>query len=290
MTDDIPPIEAPVAVPVPIQMEAAPPRGPGAEAAAARELAEMQAQVVLAQRNPRVVARCINDILEECKRYSFAETALFKYERGGSKISDGSIHLALAIATNWGNMDITVREVERRDGESVLQARAWDLQKNVKRHIEQIVPHKMKANKTIKVLTDPRDIYEHVFNQGARRLRKCIFDIVPPDVKRLAVQQVKRTLEIGPVDADGKPLQTVQQRVTTMVGVFRGVAVSVEMLEKRLGHAIDLTTASELVELQAVYNSIRDGAPRSEFFEPEGGAPATGTAEELRAKLHGEGK
>lgn len=290
--NEAPPIDdAPPAPPIALTIETAQtPRASGSDEAAARAVAEVQVQALMAMRNPRVVARCIADLVEDCKRFDFARAATFAYKRGDTEISDGSIHLALAMANAWGNLDLRVKEVERTVGASVVEARCWDLQKNVVRRLEQVVPHKMKANNRIKELTDPRDIYELVFNYGSRRLRKCIFDVIPADVKRLALAQVKATLELGPVDAAGKPLQTVQQRTNTMVRVFREVGVSLEMLEAKLGHGISLTTAAELVQLQSVFNSLRDGAPVAEFFGGVTEAPVAGGADELRAKLHGEGK
>ncbi len=292
--DEAPMIDEAPAPTVALTVEtAAATRSAGADEAAARAVAEVQVQALMAMKNPRVVARCIADIMEDCKRFDFAKAATYAYKKGTTEISDGSIHLALAMANAWGNLDLRVKEIDRTEGASVIEARCWDLQKNVARRIEQVVPHKMKANNRIKELSDPRDIYELVFNYGSRRLRKCIFDVIPADVKRLALAQVAKTIELGPVDANGKPLQTVQQRTNTMVRVFRDFGVSVEMLEVKLGHAITLTTSAELVQLQAVFNSIRDGAPAAEFFggaAAEGVAAPVGSADELRAKLHGEGK
>ncbi len=191
------------------------------------------------------------------------------------------------MAQNWGNLDYGVRELERRDGESVVESYCWDLQKNVTQRRRFKVPHKIKANNTIKVLTDPRDVYELAANLGARRLRSCIFDIIPSDVKKAAVDQVKRTLAVGPVDAQGKPIQTLADRQTALVRAFLQVGVSFEMIERKLGHKIDLTTGEELVELQAIYNTIKDGGKRGDFFEFEDEKDANSHAADLAAHLQG---
>lgn len=270
-------------------MEAAPARAHNAEVDAAREMAEMQAQVIMAMKNPRSRHQCVTELIEDCKRYSLAKEALFSYTRGGKAISDGSIKLALVMAQNWGNLDYGVRELERRDGASVAESFCWDLQKNVRQRRRFVVPHQMKANNAIKTLSDPRDIYELVANLGARRLRSCIFDVIPSDVKRAAIDQVMRTLAAGPVDKDGKPLQTMADRQTNIVRAFLQVGVSLELLEKRLGHKIELTTGEEMVELQAIYNTLKEGGKRSDFFDFKDDEP-TGGAADLAAKIHGEPK
>jgi hypothetical protein len=273
--------------------EAPPARGDVADAAAARETAEVQAQVVMAMRFPRVRSQALADILDDCKRYTFAQTALYSYARGGQTISDGSIHLALAMAQSWGHLDLGVRELERRDGESVVESYCWDLQKNTRRRLRFIVPHKMKANSRVKTLDDPRDIYEHIANMGARRLRSCIFGVIPSDVKQSAIRQVRNTLAIGPTNKDGSPIRTLTDRISEMVLLFKGLGVSVPLIEKYLGHKVDLANVDELVDLQGIYNSIKDGAKRSEFFDLSDDEPA-GRAAELAAKIHatttGEGK
>lgn len=269
-------------------MEVVPVRGHNAEIDASREMAEVQAQAIMAMKNPRVRSACNADIIEDCKRYTFAKEALFSYPRGGQTITDGSIKLALVMAQNWMHLDIGVRELERRDGESIVESYCWDLQKNFRQRRRFAVPHSMIAGGKLKVLSDPRDIYEHLANMGARRLRACIFDVIPSDVKKAAVAQVRRTLALGPTNQKGEPIHSLAERVANMVSSFRQFGVDVEMIEKRLGHKVDLTTTEELVEFQAIWNSIKDGSKRSEFFEFEGGVEtAVGKAAELAQRLHG---
>jgi hypothetical protein len=109
-------------------------------------------------------------------------------------------------------------------------------------------------------LTDARDIYEIVANQGARRLRACILGILPGDVVEAAVNQCKKTMESGEV-----PLS---DRIRLMVTKFDDLGVKVEHLEKRLGHNLDATISAEVVTLQGIYKAIKDGfSAREDFFE-----------------------
>lgn len=256
---------------------------------ASREMAEVKVQVMLAMENPRIRSACVAEIIEYCQGYDFAKEALFMIQRGGTKISDGSVKLALVMAQNWGHLDYGVKELERRDDESVIESYCWDLQKNVRQRRRFAVPHRMKANGQIKLITDPNDIYFHVANMGARRMRSCIFDVIPADVKQRAIAEVKKTMARGPLSPDGKTYQTITQRIQQMVLSFKAVGVSVEMIEQRVGHKVDLTTGEELVEMQAVLNSIKDGTPRKKFFKFDGGDDdaGDGKAAELKSKLRG---
>lgn len=273
----------------PFNVAVLPSRGHNAVVDAAREMAEVKVQVMLAVENPRVRSACVAEIIEQCRDYDFATQAMFRIERGGKKINDGSIKLALVMAQNWGNLDCGVRELERTAEESVVESYCWDLQKNFRQRRRFVVPHRMKANGTIKTLTDPNDVYFMIANMGARRMRSCIFDVIPADVKVLAIAEVGRTLARGKPLADGKSYEPIAARVQRMVIHFKSVGVSVEMLEQRLGHKIDLTVGEELVDLQAVYNSIKDGGEkRAKFFKfPKDEAAAEGKAAELRQKIRG---
>lgn len=226
----------------------------------ARAVAEVQASYIIAKRFPRNQHESYMAIIESCKRPFLAEKAMYAYPRGGSLVTGASIRLAEAMAQAWGNLDCGVREISQSNGVSVAEAYAIDLQTNTR--ITKIfhVPHVRDTKKGRIKLTDARDIYEMVANQGARRLRACILGIIPGDVIEAAVNQCKKTLETGEL-----PLS---ERVKMMVVKFDEIGIKVEHLEKRLGHNLDAVIPQEVVTLQTIYRSIRDGfAAREDFFE-----------------------
>ena len=57
------------------------------------------------------------------------------------------------------------------------------------------MPHVRYSKKGKQILTDPRDIYEVVANNGARRLRACILGVIPGDVIEAAMEQCSITLK-----------------------------------------------------------------------------------------------
>src|SRR5574340_1669066 len=166
-----------------------------ADATTQREVAEVQGAIVLAKKFPRNQIEAMDRILNACQRPSLAEGALYSYARGGTDITGPSIRLAEVAAQNWGNLQFGIRELEQRNGESTVEAYAWDMETNVRQAKVFQVAHKRHTKKGSYQLEDPRDIYEMVANQGARRLRACILAVIPGDVTEAAVAQCEATMK-----------------------------------------------------------------------------------------------
>lgn len=239
--------------------------GGNIQIAQSRAAQETQAAMVIAQKFPRNEEASIQRIVRSCQRRSLAEVACYAYPRGGTTVTGPSIRLAECLAQNWKNMEFGVVELEQKNGESTVMAFAWDLETNTRETKVFQVKHERRVgrgdNFRIDILTDPRDIYEMVANQGARRLRSCILGVIPGDVVDIAVEQCEKTLASGNVE----PLL---DRVRKMAAAFAEYGVTVVMLEKRLGHKLDATIEQELVNLRKIYTSLKDGmAKREDFFD-----------------------
>ncbi len=229
---------------------------------AAREIAEVQGMVVMAKKFPRDKIKATERILNDCTRPKLAENALYTYSRGGTEISGPSIRLAESIAQNWGNIDFGIKELEQTHGSSKVMAFAWDLETNARQTKIFDVPHVRKTKKGSYALEDPRDIYELVANNGARRLRACILGIIPGDVIDAAVEQCERTLN---TTADISP-----ENIEKMLKLFENIGVSKLQIEKRIQRRIDSIQPAQMVLLRKIYKSISDGmANVGEFFDAE---------------------
>ena len=241
-----------------------------------RQASEIQASMVIAQRFPRDTTRAYSRIIEDCKRKTLAEKSVYAYPRGGTTVTGPSIRLAECMARAWGNLDFGIVELERKPsmgsipGESTVMAYCYDLETNTKSTTVFTVRHSRDKNikldngqkkKIQEALTDERDIYEMVANQGARRLRSRILAIIPVDIVESAVEQCEKTMEGGQ-----GPLV---DRVRAMVVYFKeAFAVTQEMIEAKVGHKIEAISESELVKLKSIANSLKDGAAsREDFFE-----------------------
>ena len=238
-----------------------------------RAIAETQAAMIIAKRFPRDEAEAMDKILQACTRPSLAEAALYSYSRGGTEITGPSIRLAEAIGQSWKNLQFGVRELSQRHGESEVEAFAWDVENNTRQVKVFKVPHVRYTKKGSYPLEDPRDVYEMVANQGARRLRACILGIIPGDVIDAAVKQCEVTLHTK--------AEVTPERLQSLLEKFIAYGVTKEMIEKRIQRRLDAMTPALMVQLGKIYNSLKDGmsAP-ADWFEvaPAGDAPSTGAA------------
>jgi len=241
-----------------------------------RAIAEVQAAMMIARMNPRDPIAAMDRILNACGRQSLADAAVYTYNRGGSDVSGPSIRLAEAMAQQWGNMQFGIRELEQRHGESTVQAFAWDVETNTRREVTFQVPHLRYTKTGVKRLEDPRDVYEMVANQGARRLRACILAVIPGDVTEAAVQQCEVTMKSN---ADTSP-ETIQKMVTA----FSEFGVSKEQIEKRIQRRLDAIQPAQVVQLKKVYASLRDGMSSvGDWFEAEAPSTEPGTQGERKS-------
>ena len=227
-----------------------------------RQAQEVQAAMVVAKRFPRDEIDSFNRIMTSCQRKSLAERAMYEYPRGGTKVTGPSIRLAETMAQNWGNIDFGIIELEQNNGGSQVMAYAWDLETNTRQTKIFNVPHVRGTKKGNVPLTDPRDIYEMVANQGARRLRACILGVIPGDVIDAAVEQCKKTMTEG----NEKPLI---DRIREGVKLFEEkFSVSQQMLEKYIGCKCEAFSENDMVRLNNVYRSLRDGmSKREDYFD-----------------------
>lgn len=235
-----------------------------------RVLAEVQAQMLMARANPRDPIAAMDRILNACTRPTLAQAAIYQYSRGGSDVAGPSIRLAEAMAQAWGNIKTSVRELEQRDGMSIVQAIAWDLETGYSSDKVFQVPHIRHTRQGAKRLEDPRDIYENTANNAARRLRACILAVIPGDVTEAAVAQCETTMH---TNADTSP-----EAVQKLVKAFAEFGVTKEQVEKRIQRRLDAIQPAQIVSLRKVYASLRDGmSVAADWFDPIDGEQQAAT-------------
>lgn len=241
-----------------------------------RAAQEVQAAMVIAKKFPRDEDSAIARILKSCTRPTLAEAAVYEYEKGGQKITGPSVRLAEAVAQSWGNIDSGIIELEQKSGESQVMAYAWDLETNTRETKIFTVPHIRHTKRGSYSITDPREIYELIANNGARRRRACILGVVPGDVVQLALEQCDRTLQSSSKDP-------IEARLAKALQLFESVGVTREKLEAKLCHKWEASTQTELARMQKVFGAIRDG-----FTTVEEQFPAAGANVEKKAKQDAE--
>lgn len=250
----------------------------GAELVASREAQEVQVAMVAAKRFPRDVYASYNRIIQDCKRRTLAEKAMYEYPRGGQTVSGPSIHLARSIARSWGNLDSGFKVLEQSQKESTVMAYCWDLETNYRETKVFTVQHVRETKKGAYPLTDSRDVYELIANQAARRERSCILSVIPQDVVDAAVGQCNATLQ-----SDGK--MTKEDAVREIIRLFQEqYGVSKDMLENYIGRKAEAFTNQSVVRLRGVYMAIKDGTASAEqYFDMSSVAPVQEIPQETPA-------
>jgi len=242
------------------------PQGALAQASSSREMEEVKGQIFMAKQFPRNYFEAEKRILDACKRPSLAATSMYSYPRGGTKVTGPSIRMAEVLAQNWGNLSYGIVELEQRQGESVAKAYCWDLETNVRQEKIFTVKHAIGTRNGLKNLSDPRDIYEKVANDGARRLRACILGVIPGDVVEMAVKECEKTLS-------GQNTGPLKDRIAQALNLFKEkYKVTQEMVETKFGYNIGSFTEIDLIELGNIFNSLKDGISKVEdWFMKENG-------------------
>lgn len=242
--------------------------------AEAREVAEIQAGMLIAQRFPRDQIVAMDRILDACTRPSLAETALYEYSKGGTKIEGPSIRLAEVLAQNWGHIHMGVRELSQTHGESTVEAYAYDVQTGTRDSKVFQVRHWRDTKSGGYKIEDSREIYELVANVGARRKRACILAVIPGDVVEAAVAQCEKTMMIK--------AEVTPERLKELVAFFATFGVSTAAIEKRIQRRLEAMTPGQLLGLGKIANSLKDGmSAAADWFElgetatiaPAAGAP-----------------
>jgi hypothetical protein len=224
---------------------------------------EIEGSIVLAKKFPRDEQQGYARIISACKRTGMAEKAVYAYKRGGEMVEGPSIRLAEVAARAWGNLDFGLRELERDSQKSLVEAYCWDLETNVKRRLEFEVQLARHTKKGVVWLESDRDIYEHIANFGARRMRQCILAVIPDDVISDAMTQCKETI------AKGYKGDTKKDAIKKMVVAFDEIGITADQIRKYLGIS-DINGAHEnqLVKLRQIYASLKDGVSSpGEWFE-----------------------
>ena len=240
--------------------------------ASSGSVAEIQGAILIAMQYPRNEDAAIVKLASACKSLTFAEEAIYKFPRGGSRdcahewdwnierckrcnaalINGPSVAFAREAARIWGNNRSGIRVITDTDEFRLIEGWAWDLETNrqvsYQTQFKKLVYRKGKGW----LVPDERDLRELTNRQGAILVRNCLLELFPKhittDSLRICVTTMTSEVKQNP-DAQRK----------MMILAFSDIGVSVEMLEKNLGHKIAESSPTEIANLRAAYKSIADG-------------------------------
>jgi hypothetical protein len=243
----------------------------------ARAVAQVAAQVQVAQQFPRDLTRIRAELDEACDSHDLAAVAFYALPNRGQGLS---VHLARELAVMWGNVDYGVHELRRDDerGASEVQAFCWDMQRNSRATRTFQVPHAITVTdrrtkvQTRQPIVDLQDVYRNNQNAGARAMRECVFATLPRWLVDGAERRLRETLRRGP----GKLLP---DRIAEALVWARRVRLTQQQLERRVGKPVADWTNEDVAALEVVATSIGRGeTTTAEQFDQ---APDRVTVDEL---------
>lgn len=229
----------------------------------ARAIAQVQGAMAIAKRFPRDENLAMAKIMRTCKVIEFAEEAEYGYKRGNTTVTGASIRLLEVCAQSWGNIEFSVAELARGDGESLAMTYAVELESNTWARRQFVVPHRRDKSDGGKDLTSDRDIYEIVANMGSRRVRACLEQVIPKYVVDAALEECRKTKR----ERDAKT--PLAERVKQIIASFAERNVTLPQLMKWLKRPLTEMKEIEYQQLKAIYQGIKNGLTTvDEHFEP----------------------
>ena len=225
-----------------------------------KKIAEVQGKMILARRFPRDVIYCEQMIARECENIDLAEKAIYEFPRGDSVVRGASIRLVECVARHWGNISSGLEELSSDDKGATVRAYCWDLETNFSDETIFDVAYIRTTKNGSYPLKDPRDRYEKMANEGARRKRACIQAVIPQFVIDKAMAICQKTLE------DHAQGEAPEETLIKMLSAFRAIAdwIGEAELAAVCGKDFDKLGARDIVKLRNPYNAIKDG-----FVKPE---------------------
>ena len=263
--------------------------GVSAAADETREIAEIQAKMILARNFPRDVDYCRAMIAAECQNKELAEMACYEFPRGDSVVRGASIRLVECVSRHWGNIVCGVKEIgsNANGSKATVKSFAWDLQTNFADEKVFDVEFVRSTKKGSYPITDPRDKYEFLANQAARRKRACIQAVIPKFVIDEAMELCAETLERN-INKDGD-IETTKAK---MLAAFAQIAewIGADELASVCGRPWENIGAKDVVKLRNLYNAIKDGFVKPEVAfgreAAETAAPVSSAEEDRLAALN----
>lgn len=219
-----------------------------------RVAAEVAMQAELAKRYPRNM-NLVFQRIEETFTLSprLVEQSKFSYYRAGTPITGFTIQFARVIAECVGNITYSFKELSRGDQQSEMFVYAWDMETNTMQSRSIIVRHiRDKTNESVP-LTKERDIYENNANNAGRRMRECIFGVLPIAAKMKGEEIVDLLLK------KAYPKQQVLELIQKKIALFKTIGVSKQNLIKERGNRpTEIWTRNDLFDLTEHYESIEN--------------------------------
>lgn len=238
-----------------------------AQAAAAVQM--VQARFIMAMQNPRNEDVFRTEILHECKRPNFAQSALYSLPRGNKKVTGLTARFAETAARLWGNLYDEATVVVEDDEGVTIRVAVMDLERNITHSND------VQVSKT----TERQDAGDReILGSRTNSEGKPVYIVRATDEeflqrKNSAISKAKRNewIRMLPADViDECKAQINETRVAevkrdpdearkNIIDNFGTLNVGPAELVEYLGCDLSQASPVQLGELRALYVAIRDG-------------------------------
>jgi hypothetical protein len=231
----------------------------GSELIYQQDKAQIDTQIATAKAYPRDIQQCVTDsIATATMDMETAQTCSYALPRGGKTISGPSVHLALILAQNWGNLRIEAK-ISSIDNKSITsQAVCFDLQKNIAIKVE---VKRSIMTKTGRMNDDMITVTGNAANSIS--LRNAILKVIPKAVVDKVANSAKGLI-LGDVSDETK---LIKKRKSVLDGFKNTYGVTEKEVLDVLGKpGTSNITADDLVTLIGYAQSIKDGDSTAELI------------------------
>jgi len=266
-----------------------------AGAVAARARAEVEARFIMAIKRPRNMDVVRTRLLHECERPGFAEAARY-HKPVGNGIEGPSIRFAEAAIRNMTNLDVQSHTTYDDPTKQILCVTVTDLESNATYSQDVTVQKTVERNslgrgqKPLGQRTNSRGqtVYivpatdDDILNKTNALISKAVRTLglrhLPGDILDECMDRcIAVTKKRAKDDPDRERLN--------LIDAFFGIGVEPDQLARYIGHDPKHLNESELLELRAVYATVKQGeATWAELLEHKTGTPVDAADNEAEAK------
>jgi hypothetical protein len=250
-------------------------------ALAARAKAEIEARWIVAMRQPRSWDKVRLDLLRECERPGFAESAMFSIKRGRKKneatgrwednmVEGLTIRFAEAAMRSMGNLSAEPTVVYDDNDKRIVRVTVMDLESNVT-YVEEFVMRKVVERKELRegqaslgerfnaygdrvhlVEATDDDVAQKQAVLASKAIRNSVLRLLPGDYRDDCIRRIAET-KTAVVNKDPDKAKR------DILEAFHRLGVGPDAIATYLGHPLEQTTPAELVELRGIFAAVREG-------------------------------
>jgi hypothetical protein len=285
-------------------------------ALAARAKAEIEARWIVAMRQPRSWDKVRLDLLRECERPGFAESAMFSIKRGRKKnqatghwednmVEGLTIRFAEAAMRSMGNLSAEPTVVYDDNDKRIVRVTVMDLESNVT-YVEEFVMRKVVERKELRegqaslgerfnaygdrvhlVEATDDDVAQKQAVLASKAIRNSVLRLLPGDYRDDCIRRIAET-KTAVVNKDPDKAKR------DILEAFHRLGVGPDAIATYLGHPLEQTTPAELVELRGIFAAVREGeASWSDVLsarEGDGKGKPSPAAAKLRERIEAQKK